>query len=57
MKVIPTALAGVKLIEPHIFGDDRGFVAQERAPQVRHHAREHFAGVEFLLADRPFKIQ
>jgi dTDP-4-dehydrorhamnose 3,5-epimerase len=25
MKVIPTALAGVKLIEPQLFGDDRGF--------------------------------
>ena len=25
MKVVPTALAGVKLIEPQVFGDDRGF--------------------------------
>jgi dTDP-4-dehydrorhamnose 3,5-epimerase len=25
MKVTPTALAGVKLIEPQVFGDDRGF--------------------------------
>src|SRR4029077_12547728 len=25
MNVIPTALAGVKLIEPQVFGDDRGF--------------------------------
>jgi len=53
MKVVPTTLPGVLLLEPQVFGDDRGFFLES-------YNRQTFAGLgideEFVQDNHSFSI-
>src|ERR1700681_4307489 len=53
MKVVPTTLQGVLLLEPQVFGDDRGFFLES-------YNRQTFAGLgieeEFVQDNHSFSI-